>query len=684
MYLNGILCLSIQRNGSGGDDDFYKHVERYGVKFHEENVIVLTALYVPVYVIFVASLGPKFSFCKPCLEAAVFDFEMVFERLESLVDDFVGMSTVTKEREKFKSKLSERSFRVRTSAPSAAQEFIQLQLNLTKTFLSKNPDVVIMSADKGGRIVITDKTIYKSKMDEFVSSNVRGGIYSCLPGIKIQYVKSVCEAKWKRILGIVNVFLENDRLLQFPSLITRISFESFVVSRIYGLIKVHKGDFPVRPIISSTDSMGKPLEKWILAKLNIIAKHIGKHQVKNAHQLFERLNGKILQMKDHVLVTWDFDSMFTNIPFQKTKEIVRRYYHLIQRETTMPVEVFLECLNMLVEEFGFFTYEGRLYLQTEGLSMGNSLSQILAEITTSYFLNGALTDFKDEEISFIFKFVDDIVGGVKRTCLDAVQKSIEKRSGMKLKVCLENYENEVEYLQMKLKRNADKNNLIDVFWSQKEYASKVILNFHSFHPWQTKESVASEYIMTALTLSSKSYWKKVTTALRKTLRRSGYPRKFVDGKISEALRDRNDGRTGIRNGDRNDVTYVRCPFQPGAIGFIRRSVKRSGVKNVLLAPAMISCNRNEIFSNLKDVRSLSCVKNASFVVRCLDCDFKKTVFAERRDIESVLKAMIEDGNSELSKHRDGMNHRIDSNINRTSVKRFRGEFELNCAKRLCR
>lgn len=83
------------------------------------------------------------------------------------------------------------------------------------------------------------------------------------------------------------------------------------------------------------------------------------------------------------------------------------------------------------------------------------------------------------------------------------------------------------------------------------------------------------------------------------------------------------------------------------------------------------------------MRSLDCIKNASFVVRCIDCDFEKTVFAERRDIQSVLKSMVADENSEISKHRDGMNHRIDEDVVRTSVKRFRGKFELNYAKR-CR
>lgn len=110
------------------------------------------------------------------------------------------------------------------------------------------------------------------------------------------------------------------------------------------------------------------------------------YQVKSAHELFEKLDGNKLSGKNHVLVTLDFESMFTNIPFQKTKGIIQEYYYLIQNETSMPEDVFLEVLAFLIEECAFFTFNGEIYLQTDGLSMGNSLSQILAVITTSFTL----------------------------------------------------------------------------------------------------------------------------------------------------------------------------------------------------------------------------------------------------------------------------------------------------------
>lgn len=89
--------------------------------------------------------------------------------------------------------------------------------------------------------------------------------------------------------------------------------------------------------------------------------------------------------------------MFTNIPFQKTKDIIRKYYHLIEKETSVPVDLFLKALTLLIEECAFFTFKDEIYLQMEGLAMGNSLGQILAEITTCFFLNEALSQYDDSE-----------------------------------------------------------------------------------------------------------------------------------------------------------------------------------------------------------------------------------------------------------------------------------------------
>lgn len=106
------------------------------------------------------------------------------------------------------------------------------------------------------------------------------------------------------------------------------------------------------------------------------------------------------------------------------------------------------------------------------------------------------------------------------------------------------------------------------------------------------------------------------------------------------------------------------------------------MRDVSLAPTVVSCNKNEIFSNLKDVRGLDSVKRVSFLVECLDCEFKRREVADRLDVKRTLDSLLSDRNSDLSKHRDVMNHVFDENVRQVNVKRLRGIYELNCAKRL--
>lgn len=521
-------------------------------------------------------------------------------------------------------------------------------------------------------------------MKSFISSNVTNGIYFRLDGVSFQYVKSVCESKYERIVDVVNVFLEIDRISNFKNLSGRIFSEPFITSRIYGLFKIHKDNYPVRPIVSSTNCMGKPLEKWMLRKLELIAKKIGKYQIKNARQLFNQIDGKKLEGSNHVLVTWDFDSMFTNIPFQKTKEIVRKYYYLIQNETSMPVDVFLEALTFLIEDCAFFTFADEIYLQAEGLAMGNSLSQVLAEITTSFFMNEALSQFNNGEISFIYKYVDDIFGAVDETCLTKIQNAIEEAHGMKLKVCRENEESEVDYLQMKIRRKAYKGNLIDIRWFQKEYGSKNILNFHSYHPLNMRKSVVTEFIRNALKLSSSIHWEAVTDVLRETLKNSNYSRSYVNRNISRVLKEQSGGRVDdgmkYKRAMKPSTVFLSCPYYPGAMNSIRNTISKMSIRNVSLAPTIISNNRNTIFSNMKDKHGMSCIKNASFVVKCSHCSFSHTLFAVRYDIVSTLKMSLADESSILFKHCKCEGHSVNAVIDRKDIVRYKNGYDLRYAK----
>lgn len=643
-------------------------------------MIILTNVYIPVYVAFIASLGPKFSFYASVDENDLFKYLIVFEKLKDKINDFFNMLMFNKERKKFCSKFDEDNFRDRTNVQTKAQRFIKIQMERTKLFLENNPNVKVFPADKGGRIVIADLDVYMNKMRSYLNLNSMKGIYFFCKGLTVDYVRMICESKYDEIRNLVNEFFDKDKSMGFAYLCNKLAFEPFIISRIYGCFKVHKEDYPIRPIISSVDCMAKPLSDWLLHMLNYVAEALGEHQVRSANELFDKIEGRHLKDHNHVLVTWDFESMFTNIPFSKTKEIIRKYYHVVQKHTSMPVEIFLKALSFVVEDCAFFTFDGDVYLQTEGLSMGNSLSQILAEITTSYYLNEMTSMFRKDEISFIFKYVDDIVAAIDKDRVFAIQQAIESlTSGMKLKLTYENEEGEVDFLQLKIRRNHE-DNILDIKWIQKEYSARHILDFHSFHPRRMKDSVINEYIKNALKLTSVKHWNSTIIELRKTLRNSNYSNAIVEGKINftvDALKNKNKRS---RIGARRNRCYVSCPYYPNAQNFVRRTVNKLGIDDVCLAPTIVLNNRNSIYSNLKDKRKLGEIKNSTFLFKCRDCTFEDRIFTNLHDVVRTMNLQMSNFNSNVSKHcRDNV-HVMNTNVRRKDIIQFNNVNDLRIAK----
>lgn len=81
-------------------------------------------------------------------------------------------------------------------------------------------------------------------------------------------------------------------------------FQPYVIPRIYGNVKVHKENFPIRPIISSINCLGIPLSDWLMTKLCVISESLSACKIKGSVDLFNVLNGKCVP-DGHELVSWD-------------------------------------------------------------------------------------------------------------------------------------------------------------------------------------------------------------------------------------------------------------------------------------------------------------------------------------------------------------------------------------------
>ena len=84
--------------------------------------------------------------------------------------------------------------------------------------------------------------------------------------------------------------------------------------------------------------------------------------------------------KDHQVVSLDVKSLFTNVPLEKTIHIIlRRIYH--DKEININItKKDMRDLLLLCTKNVHFTFEGKIYIQIDGVAMGSSLAPVLADI----------------------------------------------------------------------------------------------------------------------------------------------------------------------------------------------------------------------------------------------------------------------------------------------------------------
>lgn len=381
-----------------------------GLKYLDNNVFVLGALDIPIYVRFTASLGLKFSFIPKDNELLddAFLNDAVLICLDKIGDKISDYGSSVKFKNFCKKEVWKCPIKFRGKKQ---QEFIRLQFDETRSFLNKNPEIIITFADKGGKVVITSNEIYLNKMERFINACpcMKDKIFFPVE-IEFDKIRTFVESNFNDLRNKINPFLVNDAMNNFKQCCYQLSFEPFVLARIFGTFKLHKDDIPIRPIISTINSMVKNLRLWLLIKkLELITSVISKYNVKNSREISQKIDGMKLD-EGFVPITMDFDacSLFTNVSFGRTKLIIRKYYHLIAQETTVPVELFLIALSFFIEIDAYFSFNGKTYRQCKGLSMGNELSKILADIFVSENLNETMETIPAGVVSSLCIFVDDI------------------------------------------------------------------------------------------------------------------------------------------------------------------------------------------------------------------------------------------------------------------------------------
>ena len=157
-----------------------------------------------------------------------------------------------------------------------------------------------------------------------------------------------------------------------------------VLTKFYGLPKIHKPDTPLRPIVSSCGSVTYGVAKE-LAK--IFKPLVGKfqHHINSTQDFVEQVKHITLAPGEY-LSSNDVTALFNSVPIDPALNIIKDLLekdHTVNERTVLAVSDIILLLEFCLKNT-YFSLQDQFYEQGEGAAMGSSVSPIVANLYMEY------------------------------------------------------------------------------------------------------------------------------------------------------------------------------------------------------------------------------------------------------------------------------------------------------------
>lgn len=345
-------------------------------------------------------------------------------------------------------------------------------------------------ADKGNATVAIYKSDYTSKMETLLSVTDTYETIKKDPLVTLQ----------KNTYDLLKILNTNDCLNRKYNIIQLTQINT-VLSRIYGLPKIHKNGAPLRPIVSIRDLPTEFLAKQMYNKLLYAIKQ-PKSYIPNSFVFTEKICNMSIP-ENHVLVSLDVKSLFTNVSLELIIDSIVRRYATIYTLFNIPLNILLDTVKFLMQNI-LFSFNDKFCRQKYGTPMGSPIFGLFADIVMSDLETECLKKLQFTPV-FFFRYVDDIITCISRDRIDEMI-NIFNSYDERLQFTYEMEKNgSLSFLDVLLVRQG---NSILTDWYTKPTFSGRLLNFYSKHPISQKIVMVYNLTDRAIKLSDKQFHNK--------------------------------------------------------------------------------------------------------------------------------------------------------------------------------
>ena len=390
--------------------------------------------------------------------------------------------------------------------------------------LSKDKNILIQKADKGGSIVVLNTIDYEDKMKTMLSDAVT---YTEIPCINLIEAKTQIDKIIGQLFNFDYISKKQNKFL------TRCTPK---IPILYGLPKIHKKNWPLRPIVSQINSPAYQLNKYLDYLLTTAEKCIP--NLLQDTTKFLQIIHTLQPLSDNcILFTIDVTSLYTVLPH----ELVINYVEEMYSETLLnwnkytpdikpiPGSLIKEIIKIILNQT-FFSFNNKTYLQNYGITMGAPSSVKLANIALYKHLDKILKNYAHLQPRLSLRLIDDIFGiwGGTETELLAWVKYLND-SHHSIKFTLEFSKIEIPFLDtlVYIEQNKVKTKLYKKPTDNKQY-----LHFNSEHPQHVKTAIPyAQALRYRRIIEDDGIFKIELEKLKSSFLSRLYPEKVVDAAI---------------------------------------------------------------------------------------------------------------------------------------------------------
>jgi len=389
--------------------------------------------------------------------------------------------------------------------------------------LSKDKTIIITKADKGNAVVIQNKSDYIIKIQQLLQTD---GKFKMLKEDETVSRESSLQRTLRRLSN--HALISKDVYNEILPCGSRSGI-------MYGLPKIHKTGTPLRPIISAVGTYNYKLAKY----LDKILKPLVPNENYILKDTFDFVNkvSNIAHVENQHMVSFDVESLFTNIPTLETIEIIlnrafkhSEIFHQMNRKT-------LKNLLIICTQKSHFQFNGNYYDQIDGVAMGSPLGPLFANIFMDEFEQNHMQKLKDLGVKNWMRFVDDVFSVIEnKSCSNNILEFMNSQhKNIKFTIEMEK-NNKIPFLDTSVTR---KETGFTTTIYHKPTFTGVYLNWTSL--------TARKYKISLIYCLCDRIWRICTNQndrekefrkLKHTLAKNEYPEHIIENEIEKFIKNR--------------------------------------------------------------------------------------------------------------------------------------------------